>query len=301
MKDLWLAVCLLTSLISYSQPSSDLSITTDIIYYQGPDYDSANHKLNLIIPKDAYNPPLLVWIGGGAWSKVSRQVEMDLAQKLAEHGIAVATLGHRLSAATWEDATLLPAAKHPEHAIDVARALKFLVENAAKYQFSLDKVFIGGFSSGAHLAALIAMDGSYLSQQGLPKDLIKGVIPISGTFDIPHYHQILTEGMGTDFANRHIGSVFGLSEEEMVNASPSSYLQDFDTPMLLISDRDMLRYHTCFEEKLWGADIRKVQSINLLKYGHGDLWRHFSNAENSQYRELVIDFIKQDEIYQQLQ
>lgn len=301
MNYLWLAVCLLKSFISYSQPSSDLSITKDIIYYQGPDYDSANHKLNLLIPKDVDNPPLLVWIGGGAWSKVSRQVEMELAGKLAEYGIAVATLGHRLSAATWEDATLLPAAKHPEHAIDVTRALKFLVENAAKYQFSPDQVFIGGFSSGAHLAALISMDGTYLSQQGLPSDLIKGVIPISGTFDIPHYRQILTEGLGSDFADRHIGSVFGLSEEEMALASPTSYLQGFDTPMLLISDRDMKRYHLFFEEKLRAAGISKVQSVNLFNYGHGDLWRHFSNEDNSQYRELVVDFIKQDEIYKKFQ
>ena len=295
MKHWWLLILLLATLTGIAQSTSVPTIIRDITYYRGPDYDAPNHKLNLLLPEAVTTPPLLVWIGGGAWSQVSREVEMDLAIKLAEQGIAVATVSHRLSAATWQDSTLLPAARHPQHAIDVARAIRFLYEHAAKYKFSPDKVFIGGFSSGAHLAALVAMDSAYLSQQDLPKDLIKGVIPVSGTFDIPHYRQILTEGLSADFANRHIGSVFGLTEEEMADASPTSYLEGFDIPMLLISDRDMMRYHTFFEKKLSAAGVTKVHSINLLNYGHGDLWRHLSHAQTSRYRNIIVDFIKQDD------
>ncbi len=264
-------------------------------YYQGPDHDSLNHFLNLLIPDQVTDPPILVWIGGGAWSKVNRHVEMDLAGKFAAEGIAVATIGHRLSTPTWSDSTLTPGVKHPQHIIDVARAVKFLSDNAEKYGFSSQQVFVGGFSSGAQLAALLAMNDEYIKQQGLPEDLIKGVIPVSGTFDIPHYHQILEEGLGADFANRHIESVFGLSPQAIIDASPTSFLQGFDTPMLLISDRDMLRYHLFFEEKLREADIRNVQAINLLNYGHGDLWRHLSHEETSRYRDTITHFIKQDD------
>ncbi len=288
-------ICLLAlSFVTFqglAQGSAQLTLVTDIKYYVGEGYDSLNHKFNMVIPNSIEEVPLLVWIGGGAWSKVDRHMEMDLAQKLAQQGIIVATLGHRLSAATWEDSTLVPTIKHPKHVTDVARAVKFLLDHASEYGFSPDKVFVGGFSSGAHLAALLAMDTTYLVQQGLSKTVIKGLLPVSGTFDIPHYHQILADGMGKDVANRHIESVFGLSKQEMISASPTNYLEGFDIPMLLISDRNMLRYHMYFEEKLRTSDIRRVEAIHLFNYGHTELWRHLSYDDSSKYRDAMISFI----------
>lgn len=263
-------------------------------YYEGPDFDSLNHRLNLLVPSGIKNPPMLVWVGGGAWSKVNRQVEMDLAGKFADQGIAVATVGHRLSAATWSDSSLVPDIKHPQHVIDIARAVNFLIKHAEDFGFSSTNFFVGGFSSGAHLVALLTLDHRYLSQQGLSKDLIKGVIPIAGTFDIPHYYQVLTEAYGEQFAQKHISGVFGQSDAEMASASPTNFLQADHTPMLMISGRDMLRYHLLFEEKLREADYRSVQALNLHNYGHGELWRHLSNDENSKYRNLILEFIHEN-------
>jgi hypothetical protein len=89
-------------------------------YYNGAEYDSLNHRLNLLIPSGIENPAILIWVGGGAWSKVNRHVEMNLARKFVAQGIAVATIGHRLSAATWSDSSLVPDIQHPQHVTDVA-------------------------------------------------------------------------------------------------------------------------------------------------------------------------------------
>ena len=71
MKRLYPIIFLFTALSGIAQPQQPaIAVLPDITYYQGPDYDSANHKLNLVIPEDVADPPLLVWIGGGAWSKV---------------------------------------------------------------------------------------------------------------------------------------------------------------------------------------------------------------------------------------
>src|SRR5687767_2191217 len=105
---------------SYGQVNNRNTYTQikDILYYDGPDYDTANHKLNLVIPKGVEDPPLLVWIGGGAWSYVSRDMEMDIARNIAEKGIAVASVSHRLSPATWKDSSLNVGIQHPQHIKD---------------------------------------------------------------------------------------------------------------------------------------------------------------------------------------
>src|SRR5688572_11040411 len=89
---------------SFAQTNTDNGYReiSAVQYYTGDDVDTANHKLNIVIPKEVEQPPLLIWIGGGAWSYVNRNIEMDLARKVPKKGIAVASVSHRLSPATWK-------------------------------------------------------------------------------------------------------------------------------------------------------------------------------------------------------
>ena len=272
--------------------ANSFTVINDIQYYDRPDLDTTNHKLNLVIPKDVEQPALLVWIGGGAWSYVNRDMEMDVAKKIAETGIAVASIGHRLSPATWKDPKLNTGIKHPEHIRDVARAIRFLHANNSKWGYSDTKIFVGGFSSGGHLAALIAMDGRYLKEVGLSTKLIQGIIPIAGTYDIAHYHQVLAEGNGKDFADNHVGSVFGLSAKEFEEGSPVSYIDSLSTPMLLISETNTFKYTNLFEDRLRDAKFQELEVLHVHRLGHGALWRDLSYSPHSIYRDVIIDFIK---------
>ena len=281
---------------SYAQVNDiySYSVINDIQYYNGADYDTANHKLNLVIPKGIEQPPLLVWIGGGAWSYVKRDMEMDIAKKLAAKGIAIASVGHRLSPATWKDSSMNTGVKHPEHIKDVSRAISFLYKNCAKYGYSEKKMFVGGFSSGAHLAALIVMDRQYLKELGLSSQLIKGIIPVAGTYDIAHYYKVLTEGAGKDFADNHVGSVFGLSEKEFENGSPSSFIDSLSTPMLLISETNTFKYTNLFEDRLRERNYKDLEVLHIHRLGHGALWKELSYSQHSIYRDMMVDFIKRN-------
>lgn len=292
---------LIISLILFCYPSyaqvnevNSYTVINDIQYYNGADYDTANHKLNLVIPKGIEQPPLLVWIGGGAWSYVNRDMEMDIAKKLTEKGIAVASISHRLSPATWKDSSLNTGVKHPEHIKDVSRAISFLYKNYTRYGYSEKKIFVGGFSSGGHLAALIVMNGQFLREAGLSKELIKGVIPVAGTYDIAHYHNVLTEGNGKGFADNHVGSVFGLSIKEFEGGSPSSYIDSLSTPMLLISETNTFKYTNLFEDRLREISYKDLEVLHIHRLGHGALWRELSYSPHCVYRDLMIDFIKRN-------
>lgn len=247
-------------------------------------------KLNLVMPKGIENYPLLVWIGGGAWSYGDRNVEMDLAKRFAESGIAVASVGHRLSAATWRDSTLNTGIKHPSHIKDVAAAVKWLYRYAPEHGYDKDRIFIGGFSSGAHLAALLSLDYSYLENEGLTKDVIKGMIPISGTYDIEDYHAVFKNGNNPEMADLHVEAVFGNSREALLNASPTNYLNNLCIPILLICDNGIDRYTRLFEERLQETGFEKYEVI-YVDMGHAELWRNLSNEKESKYRSKIIGFI----------
>jgi len=279
-------------IISYGQdaPYREFIEINDLSYYSGTDA-SLYHKLNLVMPKGKDNFPLLLWIGGGAWSYVDRNIEMDVARKFAREGIAVATVGHRLSPAVWKDSSLTTGIKHPEHIKDIARAFKWLNDNASKYGYSQTNIFVGGFSSGAHLTALLAMDDEYLKNVGCSIDQIRGIIPIAGTYDIPHYYKVLSEG-NPALANDHVKGVFGNTNEEFLDASPTSYIKGLKVPMLLISDKSTYKYTTFFEDKVRESGFKNFEVIHVQELGHGPLWKNLSFEEQSKYRDRIVEFIK---------
>ncbi|MCA6074897.1 alpha/beta hydrolase [Fulvivirga sedimenti] len=267
----------------------------DLPYINGLPAEDSLRRLNLVIPQNVKSPaPLLIWIGGGAWSYVDRNVEMDLARKIAEEGIAVASIGHRLSPATWRDPSLNSGIQHPAHMQDLAAAVKWLYDHARTYGIDKSNIFIGGFSSGAHLAALITMDPDYLKAAGLPSDLFRGVIPISGAFDLVDYYNALLNSDRPELAELHVQAVFGPNKQDLISASPVTYLDNLSIPMLLISDITVQNYTRLFEERIQQTDFRNIQVIYANTLTHAALWKNMSYEEESPYRNYVIDFIRQN-------
>lgn len=252
-------------------------------------------RLNLVLPQGVQSPPLLLWIGGGAWSFVDRHNEMNLARKFAREGIAVASVGHRLSRGLFRDSTRTQGVQHPAHIEDVAAAFKWLYDHAAAYGYDSTKIIVAGFSSGAHLAALLAMDGRYLAQHQLTSGHIKAIIPVAGTYDIEHYYSVFYNNENPEtraLADTHVKDVFGTSEARFREASPMTYLEQLKTPMLLISERGLYDYTKHFEEQIRISGFQDCQILHVFNFNHGGLWRDISNAADSQTRRVMIDFIQ---------
>ena len=285
---LLLSITLTTTNAQDSKQSEFIEIK-DLEYYSGKDA-SPYHKLNLVVPKNKPGSALMLWIGGGAWSYVDRNMEMDFARKLAREGIAVASVGHRLSPAVWKDSSMTTGIKHPEHIKDIALAFRWLLDNAAKYGYSKSNIYVGGFSSGAHLVTLLAMDDRYLKKVGCSRDQISGIIAFGGTYDIPHYYKVLA-GSDKALAEDHVKGVFGKTREEFLDASPTSYMNGLRAPLLLISDKNPYKYGKFFEGKIRESGIQNTEVFHV-ELGHGALWKNISYEENSKYRNEVVEFIK---------
>lgn len=255
--------------------------------------------LNLVLPEGVEQAPLLLWVGGGAWSFVDRHVEMNLARKFAREGIAVASVGHRLSRGLFRDSTRAHGVQHPAHIKDIAAAFKWLYDHAEEYGYSQENLFVGGFSSGGQLSALLAMDGRYLAAHGLTAKHIKAIIPVAGAYDINHYHSVFLNSENPQtraLADTHVKDVFGSTEAGFTDASPTTYMDQLDSPMLLISERGSYDYTKIFEEKLRESAYQDCQVLHVFNFGHAALWRDMSNAPDSQARRVMIDFIRRNAV-----
>ncbi|WP_235297984.1 alpha/beta hydrolase [Portibacter marinus] len=298
MKDrlLHFGILLLLSMPLWSQLTEQYEVKEikDIYYIDDSVTRDTFQTLHLALPMNKDNAPVLIWIGGGAWSYGNKNLEMDFANKVASHGIAVANIGHRMSPAIWRDPSLTSGIQHPNHAEDVAAAVKWLFDNALKYSMNRNRMYIGGYSSGGHLAALIGLDKTYLDKHALNTDLFKGLIPISGTYDIHHYHKVLKNGGRPELAELHVEAVFGDPETNFSDASPVNYLDNLLAPILLISDNDMYDYSKLFEDALRTTEFREVQVHYAYHLSHGALWRELSFSEQSIYRDLIIRFIEEN-------
>jgi len=181
--------CLLSG--SDSAPAEKLlevTVFRDLPYVAGDAVDD-RQKLDLYVPTGEGTWPVLLWIHGGAWAVGHRRDEEALARRFAERGIAVAAADHRMSRALWIDEKLAEGIQHPEHVKDCAAAFAWLVEHAGERRLDPERMYVGGFSSGAHLSALLATDPRYLKAHGLESDRIRGALPVGGAYDMVAYYK----------------------------------------------------------------------------------------------------------------
>ncbi len=290
----WLALgTLLGTATAWGQSPLPLQTHSNIPYVDAGDAPADSlQMLNLVVPEGVKGCPLLVWIGGGAWSYVNRHMEMDFAGRMGAEGIAVASVGHRLSPAVWRDSTMDTGVEHPAHVQDIAAAVKWLHDHAGEYGWDAEQIFIGGFSSGAHLAALVALDSSYLHAHQLSPSVFRGVLAISGAYDIPQYHSVFLNGSRPELAELHVEAVFGSGEAQLRAASPTTYIDQIATPMLLMADRNIYNYTRILEDSIRETGFTDVQVVYSHDLRHGELWQNLSHEDESFYRDAMLYFIR---------
>jgi acetyl esterase/lipase len=166
----------------------------DVSYYDGPDADKAKHKLDLYLPKDAKDFPVIFFVHGGAWVHGDKSgmfkigIYGYLGNFWAKHGVGMVVTNYRLS----------PRVTHPDHIKDVARAFAWTYKHISQYGGRPDEIFVSGHSAGGHLISLLATDDSYLKAEGLSLKAIRGAMPMSGVYSIPERDLLYDAMFGTD-------------------------------------------------------------------------------------------------------
>ena len=77
----------------------------------------------------------------------------------------------------------------PTQLEDCFDALAWAYRNIEQHGGSPDRIFVGGHSSGAHLAALMGLRKDYAAARSRPVDVVKGCFPLSGPHNL-HFDEV---------------------------------------------------------------------------------------------------------------
>lgn len=154
-------------------PSWGYDVTRDIAYGE-----QSRQKLDVYVPKGKpaqaqAGAPVVVYFYGGRWEEGSKDQYKFLAQALTSRGYIAVIADYRL----------YPQVKFPGFVQDGAKALQWAHSNAAEYGGDADKLFVMGHSAGAHIAAMLALDGQYLQSVGGNRAWLSGMIGLAGPYD----------------------------------------------------------------------------------------------------------------------
>ena len=110
--------------------------------------------------------PCLVYVQGSAWLKQNINAKMGLLARLSEKGYVIAVVEDRHSGI----------APFPAVAIDTRNAIRFMKQHSAEYMVDVEKMFVGGDSSGAHAA----MFSQIIQDEDNMDADVKGIISFYG-------------------------------------------------------------------------------------------------------------------------
>lgn len=144
---------------------------------QYAEYENCKRCMQLFIPyrhqwKENTKYPLIVFIPGSAWYRQEMYNSIPSYSKLAERGIVTAIVQYR-------ESTI---ARYPAQLHDINAAIHFLLQRAEEFHIDIDNIYLGGNSSGGHIALMTALAKAHQLIHG--NYAIKGIIAESAPTDI---------------------------------------------------------------------------------------------------------------------
>lgn len=145
------------------------SIERDVAYG-----GASRHKLDIYIPDDvAPGANVAVFFYGGRWEYGSKADYLFVGQALASKGIVTVIADYRL----------YPDVRFPGFLEDGAKAVGWVRRHIAGHGGDPDRVFLIGHSAGAHIAAMLSLDPTFLKAEHVRTEDLAGLIGLAGPYD----------------------------------------------------------------------------------------------------------------------
>jgi len=272
-----LAVCIVLIFSAVAIAQGDMNSTKPeanegpIVYRDLP-YVTNGHerqKLDLFLPREGKNLPLIIRIHGGAWLSGSKEGEWP--QDYVRYGYAVARINYRLS----------QHAIFPAQIEDCKAAVRYLRANAQKYNLDPNRFGVWGASAGGHLVALLGTTGD-INEFDVGENLtvsskVQAVVDYFGPTDLLQVESHrLPNGKVSNSPDlpesKLIGGPIQDNPEKAAKANPITYITKDDPPFLIIhGDKDQLVPH--HQSELLEAALKKagvpVTFYTVKGGGHG--------------------------------
>lgn len=194
------------------------------------------HLLDIYLPPNAQaNPPLIVWIHGGAWMLNDKYADMNYMKNtikgFMDSGYALASIDYRWSTT----------APFPAQIQDCNAALEYLYEHAGQYKYDRNKIALIGFSAGGHLASLLGLShnnsvAAFYPNGVKPQFNIKCVLNFYGPSDLI----AIASNPDTSINNARdpiailLGAIPVERPDIAKQASPVTYIDKNDPPFFIV-------------------------------------------------------------------
>lgn len=195
--------------------------------------DSPRQSIDLYLPETGSNWPLHLYIHGGYWQALDKRDNGHLCEAPRQAGIAIAAVNY----------DLCPDVSLTEIVAQIRNAVAVLHAEGPVHGCDMNRFTVSGHSAGGHLAAIVAATDWQAFDASLPSDLVKGVVMISGLFEL--------EPLRKTALNRALR----LTDAEVEGLSPVDWAPRCSGPLVAIVGGDE-------------SDEFKRQSQNL-----GAVWR----------------------------
>ena len=270
-----------------SQPAP-LKAPEGTTVYRDLPYVTTGHerqKLDLYLPKEGKNLPLIIWVHGGAFRTGNKEGLRQNQLDFLAMGYAVASINYRLS----------QHAIFPAQLEDCKAAVRWLRANAQKFNLDPNRFGAWGASAGGHLVAMLGTAGD-TKQFDVGENLnvssrVQAVVDFFGTTDFLQMGEHrLPDGMIHNSPDAPLSLLIGgpmqENKEKVIKANPITYITIGDPPFLIVhGDADPLVPH--HQSELLDAALKKA-NVPVLFYtvkggGHG-------RFNDPKVQELVKEF-----------
>jgi acetyl esterase/lipase len=211
--------------------------------------DETRLRLDVYTPEgEVRDAPVVVFFYGGRWTNGSKDDFRFVGQALAVQGFVAVIADHRK----------YPDVRFPVFVEDAARAVRWTHRNITHFGGSPDKLFVMGHSSGAHLAAMLALNGEYLKAVGGSRGWLKGMIGLAGPYDF------------MPITAPDLRDMFG-PPERFPESQPVFFVDGQNPPLLLMhgeDDEDVWVKNTRNLAKAVGEAGGAVETVIYPKLGH---------------------------------
>lgn len=164
-----LAACSPAGLLNNFIPDEGFTVQRDLAYGDHP-----RQRLDVYRPAEANGlAPVVVFFYGGSWESGAKERYLFAGEALASAGAVVVIPDYRL----W------PEVRFPEFVADGAAAVAWAQDNIAGHGGDPARIAVTGHSAGAHIAAMIVLDRSYLEGAGGDPEQLDALIGIAGPYD----------------------------------------------------------------------------------------------------------------------
>ncbi|MFC4720941.1 alpha/beta hydrolase [Geojedonia litorea] len=265
---------LLVLLLNIMLAMGQATVIKNIDYLDAVDYGDNKDKLDIYMPANAKEVPVIVYFHGGRLLDGNKDWAAPIAPEIVKAGIGLVSANYRLS----------PEVQHPAHVKDAAAATAWVLKHIAHYGGDPKKVYVGGHSAGGYLAALLALDFTYLQDHDL-EDTLAGAVIISPFLYVEETAKDRIEWKPV------FKTIWGTDPEDWLKASVSPHIKPNRNNFLLIYGDADLEWRKLqvqrFAQAMKTEVNENIQMFEIPDRTHTSLVYRFEKEE-----ELIIRLIK---------